>query len=488
MSINNEKNEKIPINVEDIMEDIRKQIKAEKLASEMPPFSSVNIAASGENWEEFMDSLRDMNINYNIPYYWNFQTGKIKNFAKRVVRKLIKCVVYPILMKQVEYNTYVVRCMNTVRYFIENQRNINNNILHEHIVPLREENNHIKAQFEEQMAHLREENNHIKAQFEEQLAYLREENNQIKAQFEEQMAHLREENNHIKAQYNEGNSNINNRINMINEKIYKMDRQSDNFSASIAKIILNKKPFAEIQEEKSLPVYKETGDGESSIYTAIDYFKFQNNFRGTRSQIIARQEKYVKYFKDKNNPVLDIGCGRGEFLQVMKNNNINAYGVDLYPEYVIEGELNDLDIRQGDGINYLAHTDEVFSGIFVSHVIEHISFESLQLLCKSAYEKLEDGACLIFETPNPTSLSIYTNTFYVDPTHIRPVHPVTVEYVLKEIGFKDIEILYTEDSKGEPLPLIKSSAIENIEDVNAAIQRVSNMLYGSLDYAIIAKK
>ena len=444
MSINNEKNEKIPINVEDIMEDIRKQIKAEKLASEMPPFSSVNIVKSqpnnipvkqetGENWEEFMDSLRDMNINYNIPYYWNFQTGKIKNFAKRVVRKLIKCVVYPILMKQVEYNTYVVRCMNTVRYFIENQRNINN-ILNEHIVFLTTQNNQLKAQ------------------------------------------------------YNEGNSNINNRINMINEKIYKMDRQSDNFSASIAKIILNKKPFAEIQEEKSLPVYKETGNGESSVYTAIDYFKFQNNFRGTRTQIIARQEKYVKYFKDKNNPVLDIGCGRGEFLQVMKNNNINAYGVDLYPEYVIEGELNDLDIRQGDGINYLAHTDEVFSGIFVSHVIEHISFESLQLLCKSAYEKLEDGACLIFETPNPTSLHTYMSGFYIDPTHIKPVHPLMVEYILKEIGFKEIEILYTEDSKGEPLPLIKSSAIENIEDVNAAIQRVYNTLYGSLDYAIIAKK
>ena len=197
---------------------------------------------------------------------------------------------------------------------------------------------------------------------------------------------------------------------------------------------------------------------------------------------------YLPYFRKSDKPVLDVGCGRGEFLRLMKNHGIQAFGVDLYPEYVVEGELNGLDIRQGDAIQFLKDSTQSFAGIFASQVIEHISFEQLQILCQSAYEKLEDGAYLILETPNPTCLSMFTSSFYIDPTHNKPIHPLTLEYILHEVGFQEVHIVYTQASRQQALPLIKGDGIQNLDEVNAAITRVSDMLYGSLDYAVIAKK
>ena len=93
------------------------------------------------------------------------------------------------------------------------------------------------------------------------------------------------------------------------------------------------------------------------------------------------------------------------------------------------------------------------------------------------------------ETPNPTCLSTFSNAFYVDPTHIKPVHPVLLAYMLREAGFSEVQTVYTEASRaGTPLPLIDSDGIRNLDEVNHAIERVSNLLYGSQDYAVVAKR
>jgi O-antigen chain-terminating methyltransferase len=96
---------------------------------------------------------------------------------------------------------------------------------------------------------------------------------------------------------------------------------------------------------------------------------------------------------------------------------------------------------------------------------------------------------VILETPNPTSLAIYTNWFYVDPSHNKPVHPLTLEYFLKQAGFSDIEVLYTEQSKPDfKIPELHVTGAENLEEFNNGMKVVSNVLFGSQDYAIIARK
>jgi O-antigen chain-terminating methyltransferase len=227
--------------------------------------------------------------------------------------------------------------------------------------------------------------------------------------------------------------------------------------------------------------------GSGSDYEDIDYFDFENHFRGSIESIKKSQEFYLQYFRDKKK-VVDIGCGRGEFLMLMQENGINAEGVDIYEPYTDYCNMKGLKATCGDGSDFLAKTDGV-DGIFVGQVVEHLKPHEIMHLCNTAYDRLEDGGCIILETPNPTSLSIYTNAFYIDPSHIKPVHPLTMQYYLEKAGFKDIEIIFTENSKPPfEIPALKCESVENTAEFNAAMKKVSDMIFGSQDYAIVAKK
>lgn len=222
---------------------------------------------------------------------------------------------------------------------------------------------------------------------------------------------------------------------------------------------------------------------QDSEYESIDYFDFENHFRGSIDSIKKAQSAYLPYFSGKKN-VIDIGCGRGEFLSLMKDNNIPAQGVDIYEPYADYCNMKGLKAFCGDGTEYLSKLENV-DGIFVGQVVEHLKTHEIIRLCNTAYEKLEEGGCIIIETPNPTSLAIYTNAFYIDPSHIKPVHPLTMRYYLEKSGFRNIEIIYTENSR-PPYSIPELSG--GSEEFNSAMKQVSDILYGSQDYAIVAVK
>lgn len=225
------------------------------------------------------------------------------------------------------------------------------------------------------------------------------------------------------------------------------------------------------------------------IYGEIDYFDFENHFRGSCQDIKNRQAIYIPYFMNKH-MVLDLGCGRGEFLELLKENGITSLGIDHYEEFADYCRAKDLNAIYADAIQYLSsQKDNSLGGIFAAQLIEHLSKDHLIFLCHLAYEKLEQGSFLIMETPNPMCLSIYTNSFYIDPSHQKPIHPKMMEYLLKREGFRTVEILYTEQSKsGYRLPLLKSDDIENLSEFNKGIDVLSDLLFGSEDYAMIAQK
>lgn len=224
--------------------------------------------------------------------------------------------------------------------------------------------------------------------------------------------------------------------------------------------------------------------------TAIEYEEFENQFRGPEEVIKERLQVYLPYYRTATAPVLDIGCGRGEFLEMMRDNNVEAKGIDIFYPFVQKCKDKGLKCSYGNGIKYIAEAkDDSLGGIFAGQVIEHISNQDLILLCKHAYRTLQEGRFVILETPNPMCLSIYTNAFYIDPSHRRPISPIYMEYIMKMIGFRDVHIMYTDHSRvDDELPPIKGGNIENVDEINAAVKRLSEKLYGSQDYAVIAMK
>lgn len=224
-----------------------------------------------------------------------------------------------------------------------------------------------------------------------------------------------------------------------------------------------------------------------SGYNSIDYFDFEESFRGNTEEIKYRQQQYLKYFKNCSN-VLDIGCGRGEFLELLRENGINSEGVDVYEKFVVEGQRRGLKITCGDGISFLQSKLE-WDGIFCAQVIEHITFDQIIKLCSEAYYRLKKGSYLLIETPNPTKLDMFTHTFYLDPTHNKPIHPATLKYLLEKIGFSEVEIVFTEESKSDyTIPMFEGDGLTNLEEINHAIFVLNDYLFGSADYAIIAQK
>ncbi len=239
-------------------------------------------------------------------------------------------------------------------------------------------------------------------------------------------------------------------------------------------------PAGGVPAERPLP------QAEENSYYAIDYFDFENRFRGSRENIKKAQTVYLPYFQGKTH-VLDLGCGRGEFTELLVENGIGVTGVDMFEPYVEYMKHRNLPAVLDDAIRYL-RTQESTDGIFLGQVVEHLTINQIIELCEVAYEKLEEGCCLIMETPNPMTLAVFTHAFYMDPSHKNPVHPFTLQYICEKAGFSEASILFTESSRYPvSIPELKGDD-PDFAEFNKAMKQLSEDMYGSQDYAVIARK
>ena len=177
------------------------------------------------------------------------------------------------------------------------------------------------------------------------------------------------------------------------------------------------------------------------------YTQFENQFRGSREAIRERIERYLSPIKkalDKagGGPVLDVGCGRGEWLELLKAHEIPARGLDLNRIMIRQCRDRDLDVTCVDVISHLkqqkAHTYGAITGF---HIIEHLPFDTQITLLDETLRVLKPGGMALFETPNPENILVGACTFYTDPTHLKPIPPVTAAFLMAERGFTEVSIL-----------------------------------------------
>ena len=226
----------------------------------------------------------------------------------------------------------------------------------------------------------------------------------------------------------------------------------------------------------ALPPPPSTEATPAPASVAFDYAKFAERFRGPEEYVKSGQRFYLPYFEGCRN-VLDIGCGRGEFLEMMRDASIPARGIDLGAESVAACQLKGLDAEIADVFPYLASMEDgTLDGIFCSQVVEHLPPERLPELIRMCAERLARGGVIAIETPNPECLAIFGTHFYLDPTHTRPVpHPLLMFY-LEEYGIGQMELCRL------------SPAVETMPALSSLPDDFRGAFFGSLDYAVIGRK
>jgi O-antigen chain-terminating methyltransferase len=209
---------------------------------------------------------------------------------------------------------------------------------------------------------------------------------------------------------------------------------------------------------------------------ALDWARFAERFRGSEEHVKAGQRQYLQSFEGCQS-VLDIGCGRGEFLEIMREADISAVGIDLSPESAAICRLKGLQAETADLFTYLAGLpEESLDGIFCAQVVEHLPPERLPEMIRLCASRLSRNGVMVIETPNPECLAIFATHFYLDPTHTRPVpHPLLAFY-LEEFGVGVMEV-----RKLAP-------AVETMPSLTSLPEAFREAFFGGLDYAIIGKK
>jgi SAM-dependent methyltransferase len=223
-----------------------------------------------------------------------------------------------------------------------------------------------------------------------------------------------------------------------------------------------------------------------SAYTA-----FENRYRGDREEIRERLASYAGLF-DGLAPVADLGCGRGEFLELLRGCNTEALGVESNANAVRDCRGRGLDVVEGDLVAFLrAREDGSLGGVFAAQVAEHLPPAVLQALLAQAHRALRPGGLLLLETVNPCSVVGFLEVYNRDLTHERPLHPDTLSFLAAAAGFTDVRVEMK--SEVEPTARLQPVPGEGLPEraaqcLNENVERLNALLYGPLEYALLARR
>jgi SAM-dependent methyltransferase len=225
---------------------------------------------------------------------------------------------------------------------------------------------------------------------------------------------------------------------------------------------------------------------EDSVYTA-----FESRFRGSREEIRARQADYVARFVGLS-PVVDLGCGRGEFLELLRAAGVGARGVEGNANVVRECRERGLDVVAGDLVEFLrAQGTGSLGGVFAAQVAEHLPPPVLASLLAEAHRALRKGGLLLIETVNAASALAFLEVYVRDLTHERPLHPETLRFLAAAAGFGEVLVEMRSPVPDDVrLALLPSGALppSATRVLNENAERLNALVFAPLDYALVARR
>jgi O-antigen chain-terminating methyltransferase len=238
----------------------------------------------------------------------------------------------------------------------------------------------------------------------------------------------------------------------------------------------------------------------SSESIAPQYVAFEDRFRGSEEEIRQRQQDFVQYFRGQSD-VVDLGCGRGEFLDLLRQQGIRARGIDVNAEMVEVCKAHGLDATHADARSYLrAQADQSLGGLIALQVIEHLEPAYLVEMLSLGYDKLRPGANMVLETINPACWVAFFESYLRDLTHVKPIHPETLQYLLQASGFSDVQIVYRSPiaeggklRKVTPRPehfgdTAQDALTELVSSFNSNVDRLNARMFTYQDFAAVATK
>ncbi len=252
--------------------------------------------------------------------------------------------------------------------------------------------------------------------------------------------------------------------------------------------LLRAKLSEALQGQSTLKTSSEEQEGLGSVTKsdisgpAASYFTFEQQFRGSeetiRTRLLGYMEDIQEAYRSCGGYALDMGCGRGELLDLCKEMEIPAKGVDSNQGMIRHCLDKGLDVTYCDGIEYVQSLpDNSLCAFMAIQVVEHIPYDGIWSLLSLVLLKLKPGGIILLETVNPDSFVPFKN-FYVDPTHVQPIPAITLRFALESVGFKDAQIKLS--SPFDPKFMLQG------EDGNT--KKLNDLLFGHIDYSVMGRK
>lgn len=269
-------------------------------------------------------------------------------------------------------------------------------------------------------------------------------------------------------------------VNLLTDELKQVRGQQAGLLRNVARMMpmFERMHAAELERERFQPTMDKL------------YADFEDEFRGSRELVRARIEPYLEWVREAGAgsaeaPVVDIGCGRGEWLELLAEHGLQASGIDLNRDFVDSCAGTGLKVIAGDAVDVLREVPEGSVGAITSmHLVEHLPFERVVGLIDAALRALRPGGLLLLETPNPENIMVGSHYFYMDPTHLNPLPPAMLRWVVENRGFADSRIERLSAHRPLNAPPLLPPEVPGSKSLNDMLWS----MHIAPDYAIVARR